>query len=197
MIMKSWISKFLITFLLVISSALSASPINLLPDYVSLQSGGGMGIATVGTGWQYGKNRHWETDFHLGLIPKYDSDAAKVVFTLKENYIPWRIGFRHRLTLEPLTTSFYLTTVASHKFWARQPDRYPSKYYCLPTKIRFNISLGQRLTWDLPGKPKTIKSLTAYYEIGTCDIYVLNAFGNSYLTPYDYLTLCLGVRMNF
>lgn len=41
------------------------------------------------------------------------------------------------------------------------------------------------------------KSISAYYEIGTCDIYVLSVAGNSEIKFHELLQLCIGVRINF
>ena len=70
----------------------------------------------------------------------------------------------------------------------------------LPTKVRLNLSLGQRLEWRLPGATATLRrrkprALSVYYELGTCDIYFLSAVSNSYLRPSDWLQLTLGARL--
>lgn len=173
------------------------SAIDLRPTHVSCQSGGGMGAVSVGTGWKYGSNSRWETDFFIGLVPKYDSGAAKVSFAVKENFVPWNIHLKHNFSLEPLTTSIYFTTLISDKVWTRLPERYSHGYYILSTKIRANISLGQRLKWHLPHNSGTVESISAYYEIGTCDIYILSAAGNSEIKFHELLHLCIGVRINF
>jgi len=163
---------------------------------VSLQVGGGMGIVSVGTGWSYGQKQNWETDLYIGLIPKYDSNTAKFTVAIKENFIPWKISVCKRISIEPLTASVYITSVLNNSFWTKQPGKYPQSYYRLPTKLRFNISIGQRLVWKQSEKCKLFDSISAYYEIGTCDIYMLSAFGNKYLKPDDWLFLCLGLRFN-
>lgn len=172
---------------------------DFVPAYAACQTGGGMGTFSAGAGWRYGKGRHWETEVFFGVIPKHDSRSTKATAALKENYIPWRIGLKVGIEIEPLTASLYLTTVISKRFWVSQPDRYPTGYYRLPTKIRTNIAVGQRLTWRLPerwGVARIFGSLSAYWEIGTCDIYLLSAAGNRVIKPHDWLQLCLGLRFN-
>lgn len=171
--------------------------VDLRPAHISCQSGGGMGAISVGTGWQYGSHLRWETDLFIGLVPKYDSGSAKVSFALKENFVPWHIRLNHNFTLEPLTSSLYFTTLVSSKVWAHLPERYSKGYYILPTKIRANISLGQRMKWNIPKESSILESITAYYEIGTCDIYVFSAAGNSRIKFHDLLQLCVGMRINF
>ena len=71
----------------------------------------------------------------------------------------------------------------------------PVAYYGFSTRIRTHIFLGQRVRFDVPEKyRKFSKSITAFYEISTCDLYVVSAFNNSYLKPDDYLRLSFGLK---
>lgn len=98
-------------------------------------------------------------------------------------------------SLEPLTTGIYFNTVFSDDFWTSEPERYPRGYYGFSTRIRTHIFLGQRVRFDVPEKyRKFSKSITAFYEISTCDLYVVSAFNNSYLKPDDYLRLSFGLK---
>ena len=195
--MRLWRFRNLLCILTVFAVIPRMSAIDLRPTHMSCQSGGGMGVVSMGTGWKYGSHRRWETDLFIGLVPKYDSSSAKVSFAVKENFVPWDIHLKHNFSLEPLTTSIYFTTLISDKVWDHLPERYSHGYYILPTKIRANISLGQRLKWRLPHKSSVVESVSAYYEIGTCDIYVLSAAGNSEIKFHELLQLCIGIRINF
>ena len=75
-----------------------------------------MGVLSVGIGWDYGRNKQWETQLLLGFVPKYDSDRAKLTLTLKENFIPWRMELGKGWQFEPLECSFYVNTVFGHDF---------------------------------------------------------------------------------
>ena len=195
--MKSLNFRIIATVTAFIIFAVDVFAINLRPTCASFQSGGGMGIVSAGTGWRYGAKQRWETELFVGFVPKYDSNSSKVTFALKENFVPWQININDHITLEPLTSSLYFTTIISRRFWVQQPDRYPSGYYGLPTKIRTNISIGQRLKWHLPKPECFCKSISVYYEIGTCDIYVLSAAGNNKIKLRDRLQLCIGVKLTF
>ena len=64
-------------------------------------------------------------------------------------------------------------------------------------RIRTHIFLGQRVRFDVPEKyRKFSKSITAFYEISTCDLYVVSAFNNSYLKPDDYLRLSFWIEIS-
>lgn len=189
--------KRILAGVIAVGTAYGLAASSFTPAGVSFQSGGGMGAVSAGAGWIYGKANSWESEIFIGLIPGYDSGSAKAALALKENYVPWHISLNRRFTLEPLTASVYLTTVVSKRFWVKQPDRYPSGYYGLSTKVRGNIAIGQRLRWQLPLQSGIIDSISAYYELGTCDIYVLSVAGNHEIKPHDWLQLCIGIKINF
>lgn len=195
--MRWWSSKAvrLAVLMVMLATQIGARALNLCPHTVTVQCGGGMGLPALGAGWHYGRNNKFETEVMVGLVPKYDSSCAKVTMALKENFVPWHIGLGSGFSLEPLSTGFYVTTIINNKFWVKQPSRYQSGYYRLPTKIRLNLCLGQRIVYTIPRKEAFIKGVSAFYELGTCDIYLLSAFGNKYLKPHDWLQLCLGMKL--
>lgn len=171
----------------------------LIPTHVKLQYAGSMGFLSFGTGWDYGKRDQWETDLILGYVPPASGDKAKVAFTIKQNYIPWQLPLNNgNFSFEPLTTGLYVNTISGKDFWATEPDRYPSGYYNLSTKIRFHIFLGERLSYQVPANKRWhFKEVTFFYEVSTCDLYLISAIQNSYLKPNDYLKLSLGVKFQF
>ena len=65
---------------------------SLIPDITVLQFAGGTGMFSLGTGWVYGKSDNWETTVNLGFIPRKYNDRPYWVFSVKENYLPWRIA---------------------------------------------------------------------------------------------------------
>lgn len=168
----------------------------LIPTHSKIQFAGNMGVVSLGTGWDYGKQNQWETDLMIGFVPKFSSDKAKVTLTLKENYMPWSVPLNKRFSFEPLSCGLYVNTVFGGDFWVKEPERYPKGYYGFSTKIRFHLYLGQRITYQIAPKHRvTAKSITFYYEVSTCDLYLISAFTNKYLKPYDFLSLSLGVKL--
>ena len=169
---------------------------SLMPTYSKLQYAGGMGLINFGLGWSYGKKNQWETDAFLGFIPRYSSDNSKITMTLKQNFIPWRKELNKTLTLEPLVCGLYFNTVFSDEFWTQEPDRYPKGYYGFSTRVRTHIFAGQRLRINIPDKKRFFsRSVTAFYEISSCDFYIVSAFTN-HLKPEDYLRLSFGVKFD-
>lgn len=170
---------------------------SLIPRHTVMQYAGNMGLISMGMGWEHGHKKHWETQLLFGILPKYDSKRVKLTMTLKENYIPWHVALAPNWQLDPLTCSIYLNTVFGGEFWNNQPDRYPDDYYpLLRTALRANIALGQRVTWLVPrSRRKFVKAITAFYEVGTCDLYIRAMVVDNYVSLWDILGLSLGLRM--
>ena len=170
----------------------------LIPTHTKIQFAGNMGLLSFGTGWDYGKRNQWETDLLLGFIPKYSSKKAKVTMTLKQNYMPWSINLGKGFSTEPLSCGLYLNTVFGNQFWVSEPERYPKGYYGFSSKVRIHVFMGQRLTYDIdPNRRFLAKSVTFFYEISTCDLYLISGVTNSYLRPRDYLSLSFGLKFQW
>ena len=170
----------------------------LIPTQFAIQNAGNMGILSAGFGWDYGKHRQWETHLLFGYIPKYQSHRGKLTITLKENYIPWSRELKPGLSIEPLRCGLYLNTVYGHEFWKSQPSRYPDKYYeLMSTKFRLNIFVGQQLTLQIPQEKRKLfaKSITFFYEISSCDLYIRSKFIDSDVSLSDILGLSLGLKL--
>ena len=66
----------------------------LKPTHLKWQYAGGMGLNSVGVGWDYGRRCQWETDFQVGFLPAKYAEKFRLTFTVKQNYIPWSICFK-------------------------------------------------------------------------------------------------------
>ncbi len=165
----------------------------LIPKYQIVQFAGSIGAVSVGTGWDYGKKGQWETDFLLGYLPRFSSNEGKVTLTLRENYIPWRVKLGGCWSYRPFSVSLGMNTVLDDEFWVKEPERYPAPYYKFSTRVRFLLFVGQRFAVDL-GENHWCKRISFYYEVGTCDLYLISAFSNKWLRPNDILSLSFGVK---
>lgn len=167
----------------------------LIPTHTKIQYAGGMGLLSFGAGWDYGKNNQWETDVFFGFLPKYSTSKTKITFTLKQNFIPWNKDLGKNFSIDPLACGLYINTIFDGDFWVSEPDKYLSGYYSFSTKMRFNIYVGQRITYRIPENKRFFaKSITAFYELSTNDLYMVSAFTNKYLKPDDYLRLSFGLK---
>lgn len=170
----------------------------LLPKQVSLQYAGSIGLMSGGFGWTYGKNKHWETDFLIGFVPRYHSEHAHSTFTIKERYVPWHCKVSSRWTIQPLTAGLFFNTISGDDFWRKLPDKYPRKYYGFSTKIRSNIFIGQRVKYNIPSRHRVFHSaISYYYELSTCDLYLVSKFTNKEYPWSKTLSLALGVRWDW
>lgn len=168
----------------------------LVPSQIVGQNAGNMGIIALGAGWDYGRRRQWETHFLIGLIPKNFSASAKVTLTLKENLIPWNLPLPHHFSIEPFYTGIYLNAIFGGDFWNHQPNRYPNNYYWFNTQIRTNVFAGQRLTRKINSQKNCwIKAVTAFYEVSSCDLYLIDLFKNRHITVWDALGLSVGIKL--
>ena len=120
-----------------------------------------------------------------------------MTMTLKENFIPWSCYMKGGWMLEPLSCGLYFNTVFGSEFWDREPERYPDNYYpLLKTKVRTNLFIGQRMTKIIPAnRRKFLKSVTMFYEISSCDLYVRSAFMDRKVSLGDILGLSIGLKL--
>ncbi len=169
----------------------------LIPTQFVIQNAGNMGFLSMGPGWSYGKRSQWETHLLFGFIPKYKSSRAKVTITLKENYIPWSIYVGKGVQIEPLRVGLYLNSVIGREFWREQPSRYPNDYYeFLSTRFRLNVFAGQGVTKIVPmSHLRFVKSVTLFYELSTCDLYIRSKYMDSNVGFWDIVGLSLGIRL--
>lgn len=171
----------------------------IIPHYANAQFAGSMGLFSLGLGWNYGKKDQWETHLMLGFIPEYSTDKPKLCVTLKENFIPWNLRLKEsNFRFQPLIASIYFTNVDNENFWRKAPEKYPKRYYWLSTKVRANIAIGQGFSYQIPEKYSIgVKSIAAFYEFSTNDLYVVNALGNSNLKFTDLIHLSFGLKFSF
>jgi len=167
----------------------------LIPTESVLQYAGNMGLISAGIGWDYGKHRQWETHLLVGIVPKCQSARARVSMTLKQNYIPFSRRLGNNLYIEPLETGIYFNTIFGHEFWSSMPHKYPKGYYKFATKVRPNIFVGQRLTKLLDADNRLgVRSVTIFYEVSSCDMYIFNKIKNTSISLGDILCLSLGLK---
>ena len=168
---------------------------HFIPDHFVTQYAGSIGIMNFGIGWDYYRN-HWETEAMGGWVPKYSSQETKPTLTLKQRYIPWRLHAYKQWDIEPLTTGMFLNTIFGDNFWHNEPDRYGGSYYGFSPKVRVHAFIGQRLRYNMPMCYNSIvKSISAYYELSTCDLYIVSAFVNNNIRLSDILSLAFGIRL--
>lgn len=166
----------------------------LIPTHTKLQYAGSIGLLSGAVGWDYGRREQWETDFFVGIIPRFSGSDWAFTITLKQTYVPWHVPLDSRWSFEPLMTGLFVNSVLDDDFWGREPDRYPNNYYKFSTRVRFHAFLGQGVTWNVnPRMPS--RKLTLYYEISSCDLYIISSASNRCVKFTDILSLAFGLKM--
>lgn len=171
---------------------------HLLPNLGVLQYAGNIGMVSAGLGWDYGKNDRWETLFLVGYLPKFHADDEDYTFTLKENFVPWRVQCNEWFSFQPACFTLFVNTIFDDEFWTREPSRYPSSYYGFSSRVRFSIGFGGRINWDIPEARRLHGDrLSLYYELSMCDLQIVSAVPNREITFGDILRLGVGIQYKF
>ena len=153
----------------------------------------GWGCFRQARAWNYGHNKSWETEVMLGFVPSFSNDRTKLTMTLRENYVPWSVRLGENWSLQPLSCGIYINTIFDGNLWIKEPKKYPNGYYWFSTKIRNHIQFGQRISFH--DKKFTHRTVSFFYELSTCDLYILNACTNKYVRFSDILSLSFGIRI--
>ncbi|MGN0029055.1 MAG: hypothetical protein ACI35Q_04900 [Marinilabiliaceae bacterium] len=169
----------------------------LIPRYTKIQFAGSIGMLSGGVGWDYGKGRRWETDLLVGFVPRFESNRAKLTFTLRENIRPWRIAMgTSPIDFHPLRASIGMNAIIGHEFWTSNPERYPEGYYFFSTKFHVVASFGQQWTYNISyDKRRRWRAIGFFYDMSTTDTYLLSGFGNKYIGFKDMFHLSLGLKL--
>ncbi len=168
----------------------------IAPTHAKLQYAGSMGVASVGVGWDYGRQNQWESDVLVGFIPEHYSDAAHMTFTLRQTLTPWNLPLGERTTFEPLSCGVYFNTISGDNFWTREPGKYGGKYYKFTSRVRLHAFVGQRINLKRVAQG-WLQGLSLYYEFSVCDLNLISKFTNSKLKFSDIIYFSAGVRLQF
>ena len=175
------------------------------PDVVTLQYAGGIGGVSVGMGWERCKKRSL-TELLVGYVPHYHNTQSLTTLTLRQYYTPWEVeiplpsAYKGALKLRPLTVGAYINTVLfDGDFWTQEPtSHYGGDYYRFTTRVRFALSLGQRLTYEFPEEWKHLgEAAELFYDFSANELSIISAVPNKRITLADILSLGIGARWKF
>ena len=169
---------------------------HLIPTHAKLQYGGGIGVASIGVGWDYGKRNQWESDILIGYLPESYSDVDRFTFTLRQNYTPWNIEMTDHIAYEPLSCGIYCNTISGNKFWFQEPSKYGGRYYKFTSRVRLHAFVGQRVNF-MSEKQRKLQGVSLYYELSLCDLNVIAKITNSKLKMSDILFFSFGLKLQF
>lgn len=167
---------------------------HIIPTHVKAQYAGGMGVASVGAGWDYGRKCQWETDLMFGMLPKAYADVTHMTFTLRQSYIPWSVRLSPHYDLEPLTVGAYINLISGERFWVKEPGKYPGDhYYRFTSRMRLHLAVGQRIRFRLPTED-VLRDITLYYELSANDLNIISRVGNRDMSFADIIKFSCGIK---
>ena len=170
----------------------------LIPNIASLQYAGGIGMFSLGVGWDYGKRQQWETHLMFGFLPKSGMREGYASMTIKEVYTPFDVTLNRGLSWNPFYVTLMLNTTLDGDFWVKEPERYPDGYYGFSNKVRFHLGFGQKFEIrNLQHRSHLFKDFTFYYEVSSCDLYIRQKFLNSSIPLKDLLSIGIGLQYTF
>lgn len=166
----------------------------MIPTHVKGQFAGGMGLVSVGVGWDYGRTNQWESEVLVGFLPAEYADKTHLTLSLRQLYIPWDITLSERFSFEPLSCGLYFNFISGDRFWVHQPSKYPgSHYYTFSSRIRLHACMGQRARWNI-SSDSLLKSISLYYELSANDLNIISKVTNRELKLSDIVFFSVGLR---
>ncbi|WP_035564908.1 hypothetical protein [Hymenobacter sp. IS2118] len=169
-----------------------------VPTHLLAHTAGGQGLAAVGTGWTVSRDR-LALEVLAGYLPKKFSITPVGVFTAKVTYAPWQLGLGGTpWHVRPLALGGFVSYSASRGISLSRGSKYEEGYYWWSSRTRVGAFVGGSAgrTFGLT-KRGTARSATAYYELGTNDLYLVSWMTNKGGLPLrSILTLGFGVRLH-
>jgi hypothetical protein len=167
-----------------------------VPDYISAQYAGSIGVAAAGIGYDVLKGKG-NIDILVGYLPGFTGSKSHETTTLKFTFKPFTTELNSFISLYPLNTGAYLCYTYGLEFYTTLPSWYPDGYYWWSESIRLNIFIGGGAKITMKGKAAR-KSLTPYYEIGTNELKLISYVKNASTLPlWEILHVGIGVRYHF
>lgn len=67
----------------------------------------------------------------------------------------------------------------------------------MSTKFRLNVAIGQRITFQIPqSRRRRNKSISLFYEVSSCDLYIRVKFQDGSIPLKDLLGLSIGLKFH-
>lgn len=168
-----------------------------VPTRLLVHTAGGQGLVAVGAGWTASRNR-LALDALAGYLPKQYSITPMEIFTAKVSFTPWQLPLKATAwRVQPFTVGGFVNYSASRGLTTTRGSKYDDNYYWWSSHTRVGAFVGSSAGYVFrPTKRGHARSATAYYELGTNDLYLLSwTTSNGSLPFHDILTLGFGLRL--
>ncbi|GAB3583935.1 hypothetical protein [Hymenobacter daeguensis] len=167
-----------------------------VPARLLVHTAGGQGVAAVGAGWTSYRNR-LAFEVLAGYLPKSLSITPMGIFTAKLSYTPWQLPIKGTgWRVQPFTVGGFVNYSASRGLTTTRGSKYDEDYYWWSSHTREGAFVGSSVGYALkPTRQGRPRSVMAYYELGTNDLYFISWTSAKGSLPFkDILTLGFGLR---
>ncbi|ACL65834.1 conserved hypothetical protein [Anaeromyxobacter dehalogenans 2CP-1] len=117
----------------------------LLPDHLTAQFAGNVGLLAVGGGHAWRDDRV-VGDLLFGWVPESVGGTDIYQLSAKVTWSPWIFRLGQGWKARPFTVGLQVTYLLGGDYFIVQPSRYPSGYYPVPTALHPGLTLGTSLT---------------------------------------------------
>ncbi len=167
-----------------------------LPDHLTLQYAGNIGMLSAGPGFSY-LNDKVNTDLLYGYVPAFEANTSIHILTAKTYYKPYVKPLKNDLQWEPLKLGAGLSYSLGSQFYTSLPKRYPDSYYWWASSLRITPFIGTSISSGVGHRSTIIKRVQLYAELGTTDLDMVSKFGNKRLPLFDIFNLGIGTKLVF
>jgi len=165
------------------------------PDYVRLQTGGFLGMFTIGVGYSALRDV-LNIGVSYGFVPPYHGAPAVHVGTATLQIRPLRFPIdQERIWIYPLYVGGGLFVAHGKNLFVQQPNVYPPGYY-EPTALHYLLLFGAEAALRQPSD-RFFTRHSAFIEFVTVDQYIDALQQNREFRLYDAFSTTLGYRASF
>jgi hypothetical protein len=166
---------------------------DFLPQHVKFQFAGGIGLISVGFGYE-SKNKKVEGDFYYGYVPEKRGGVEIHTVSSKPSWFPLKKVRYKGVGVRPLSLGTWVNYTFGKQYFLFSPENYPYNYYKFPTAMHMGAFIGGQVEVS---KSKR-KKLSFYYELGTTDVDVVSYATNVNAIQFSQIfNLGLGVKTSF
>jgi len=167
-----------------------------LPDHLTLQFAGNIGMISAGPGYSYLHDKI-NTDVLYGFVPSFESKTSIHILTAKNYYTPFRHTFNNASQWEIIKIGTGVSYSFGPQFYTTWPKRYPDSYYWWASSLRLTPFIGTAISAKVGNEATVIKRVQLYAEVGTTDLDIVSKLDNQNLSVYDILNLAIGTKLVF
>ena len=166
----------------------------LLPDHLKVQFAGGIGMVSIGAG--YNNKKQWlEGDIYYGYVPQSIGGLTIHSITGKMTISPVKIESKNFQT-KPFSIGVLVNYTFGKQYFGFTPANYPFEYYGFPTSLHAGAFIGGQVSKKL--RKKNLKQIGLYYEVISFDSELVSYIGNkNSLKISDIITIGTGVKLEF